>query len=652
MKFQGVVLLVLAIMCTDHFVWCAEENYMCPLPCNCTQRHISCDGLIPSAVPDSVTELFLYRIDSSEFRPKRFCSLSWKSITNLSILSVQSTQYKYFDLGVRAFVCLEKLHSFKLSTQYLRHFSDSAFIGLANVNVFELSNCKTIHWEDLKKIFLSARIFPRLTQLILSGSGIYDEILDFNQGFVNSLATRPISYIDLSFTNFIFNFSEPGKLCKTLTKLNDTGALMQYTYRFNNSKVCSSLRILDDSDSQYLRNVYKNAKCINDEIRLFFTVPFFNAVQTIYVDKFVTRSENFIAQNCTFHVFNNSRVTELHTSQNYLPNFDFKLINDKLEHLDISDNGIETINPRALNNLSSLLTLNLSKNALHKTHDTLAVLFKNAKHIQSLDLSSNDLSHIPLRSFLENTNLQNLVMSNNSLYQITFHISHLLQLNVLDLRNNNIKYLNRDSQLALEKLINTSGILLQVLLHGNPFSCSCANLQFLNWFARTRVFEESRHTYKCMLNGQNHAMDKEAVTVARKDCEQIKQKRLMKLLLITFIPICVSVFILAIIILHRRHKQKKLKQRFIEGRRHLRENATQFPVFLSYSSDDSDFVRCNILRQLQVCLTIDVIKEITHTHTHKHTQRERERESSPPSYPGFVLNRLYHHIKTCCFRCE
>ena len=604
---SGFLLIALFLMVTTSYALPVSHTDSCSPNCTCVETEIKCSGVIPYTVPEPVKTVVLTWLKPTDFSPARFCYVSWKNVTDLIIESVISKELMYFHLVGGVFDCLNQIEAFRFSSGALYKFAETTFSGLTNLSTFDLSGCKMVLWEDVAKTLSVPSNFPNLERLILSQTGVH-ELLMLDNDFIEILSLRPIVYLDLSFTLLSWDFSDPGKLCDTLTYLKYEGAQVLHSEIFTKCNVCQSLQILDDSNDKFYKTLFQNVTCKN-AIQYFRTVsPFFNNMRVLYMNSIVTGSEMFTTSNCFWVLWPGTQLTELHFAHNYLPNFDVKLYNTHLETIDLQHNKMESINKDAFRYLLSLQSLDLSHNNFGQSQDmsdTFSALFSRNENLTVIDLSANGLTSLPGTTFATNTDLRKLLLADNLLDQLTFNISHLVDLVVLDLRRNSIKSLNKVSRNYLDELYkrqvqNHSGAFVQILMNENPFSCSCDSLDFLQWFDSSPLFSASRCRYFCDSNGQHIAMGDDAVDASSDDCARIKRRRLMILLLSTLIPTGVFILILALVVCHKRRKSRMLNQRFRDGIQRLRRDTNRFPVFLSCSSDDSDLVKSHILRTLQV----------------------------------------------------
>lgn len=604
---QSLVVIYIAFNMVSHV------DSECPLGCkNITVSRIKCVGKIPFSVPDNVVEVELSQIDSREFYAGRFCHhVSWSSVKLLIFDSVNVIGSSSFGLDDDVFKCLGQIKTFKFSSKFLNNFSRLTFSGLKNVTVLDLSDCTHIPWTSLKHLLTISKNIPKLSRLILSRTGLKRNCLIIDSDFLKALSIKPLTYLDLSYTCFKLKFSKPGKLCKTLSTFKYAGATVVHSDEFVNCTACGSLRVVDDSDDNNFRQVFHNNPCINSAWAFNPKSPFFENVRVLYQNFTITPSDKFTMHNCSWRLFDRTKTVEYYFTNNYLPNFDVRLKSDRLKLIDLSHNTIQNINHEAFKMMTSLEILNLSYNNLSKGetfHKTFSALFEKCVPLKIIDISFNQFANIPRDTFISNLQLEELRLAGNAFQQLHFSISHLLNLKIIDMRFNSIRHLDGISRHSLDMLFNmqnhrhtktVNGSSTDVMLEGNPFSCECLSLEFLEWFVSSPIFASSRHKYQCEINGQIIQMTIEAVVASKEDCKRIERKRLAILLSTTLSVVSISVVITTVVILYKRRKRSLVQQHLKDSISRLKDHPNRFPVLLSYSSQDSDFVKEHILQQLQ-----------------------------------------------------
>lgn len=133
-------------------------------------------------------------------------------------------------------------------------------------------------------------------------------------------------------------------------------------------------------------------------------------------------------------------LLELHLNKNSIKTIDlyaFKGL-DKLQILDLSYNYISVVND-SMKNLTSMEYLNLRHNDLHQLNGD---EFFQMAQLSKLDLSENQLDDRFSLNMTYDNQLIELLMSHNQIQHLWFNLSHLDNLQILDLSNNNISVMN------------------------------------------------------------------------------------------------------------------------------------------------------------------------------------------------------------------
>ena len=588
--------------------------------CNVTDRRIDCNGCIPNDIYPTVNEIVVTDFNGSDFFPHMFCGVSWPGVHNLSIVNDIDWLVPKYDINNFTFECLHGIKTLKLKLPRLMSFSQKALFGLENVMILDLTGCVRLEIPGLSMgLSLDASI-PKLQTIILRAMGSAFDGIQLSQDIIDSLAQRKVRNIDMSYTTV--EFGKPlvnlDQLCKCMETWSLANSRIIHSI-VELTKPCYSLRILNLSGVKFPRvripsgNMTIKPRVFQFDQKWF---PFISYVSVIYLNNLISPDHYILIDNVTIHFSINS-ITEMHLSGYSIPlcGLKFRLDSNYLEYLDLSNNKIVRLNPDILDGLIYLKNIDLSKNLLGTSaqfHHTFSSLFLNNSKLEIVRLVQNELTYLPVNVFEFNTELKQIDLSLNKMMQITFEISHLYKLELLDLTRNAIEYLDDFSRQQIdivyknkqEKHNTTDGNSFIVDLRENAFSCKCHSMDFIKWFVHSPVFNGTKYLYYCTLDGKRTPMDKNAIVAAQYDCDKAKRK-VRRMLLMVLLP-CVSTGIVATlaIVAFKRYKRRKLYHRLRENIDLIHDDHLEyrFPVFLSYASEDSEFVEPNILQPLQVSL--------------------------------------------------
>ena len=590
----------------------------CADACSVTDWQIECIDCIPRDVlSEGVNEIVLSRLNENRIVPHMFCGVSWPHIIDLTILNAEGD---FFYIKNFTFNCLPKIDFLKLGLQYLKNFSHNAFYGLDNVEILDLTDCIRLEIPGLTPGLSSHANVPGLRTLILSNVGsAYDGIV-LSQDFMDIFAHRNIHTLDMSSSTIRFANQHVNidGLCKSVEVLKLKNSILD-NMKLDLPPACDSLRLLDVSRTTFpWASKLKGNITIKPGVYPLFDymlwINLFRRVLLIYANNIIPTTHNIYMNNVTVYLRMNNSLTEIYLSGYSLPVLEatFKIDPNQLEIFDISNNKIERLGPELLTYFKQLRIVDLSNNKLavsKQFEDTFSKLFRNNSKLESVKLSNNGLTNCPLNMFELNTEINEIDMSNNKLTQILFRISHLHKLYVLDLKRNSIEYLNIWSRHQIdmmyknkeEKQNTTDDKSFTVDLRDNIFSCKCQSLDFIKWFMHSPVFEKYRDSYYCEKDGKHIQMDKGAINTAQYDCD--KPKRETRLLLIILLPCgSTAILVVLVIVLFKQYKRQKRLRWLRKQIDLIHENqfGYRFPVFLSYASEDSEFVEPNILQPLEV----------------------------------------------------
>ena len=240
--------------------------------------------------------------------------------------------------------------------------------------------------------------------------------------------------------------------CTSLSKLIFSNADIEGSHNIENRFVCSSLLVVDTSGIQLavdaiLPRVYNrtNEAVQMDEKRY---PPLLSSVATLYLNRLVSDNHAFYFRNISVRVV---------AKNDNIPKFDveFNFIHNHMENLVLSNNRMEDIGVKVFRNFPFLRQVDISHNNLgtsKTSSEAFSVLFRENYQLEEIIAANNNILFLPRNTFLSNMLIEKIDLAGNKLKQLTFEISHLTRLKVLDMRNNSIETLDSFSRQAFDKL--------------------------------------------------------------------------------------------------------------------------------------------------------------------------------------------------------
>ncbi|XP_071128538.1 toll-like receptor 4 [Mytilus edulis] len=282
-----------------------------------------------------------------------------------------------------------------------------------------------------------------------------------------------------------------------------------------------------------------------------------------------------------------------------------------LQRLDLSNNNIDQISL----NLTYVKFLNLSGNLLGHFLEEYSYALNEPRILEFVCLSNNSIKHIFSKLFVRQPKLQNIDLSFNKLADVSFDLSQLVDLEILNLSSNTIRYLDDWSMQNIGRLLEISRS-LRVDFSNNKFLCNCYSIRFLNWTLRSRNRFVNFDTYKCTFhNGSSlelKSLRKGILIDLQRDCLNYS---------ISIIITCSAMFVFIAILLmitFYRHRQKvrfmfytlrgrlhflyyktKLKNRFRSTNPSENNLDYIYDAFVSYSDEDRAFVLNECIENLE-----------------------------------------------------
>ncbi|KAK7497244.1 hypothetical protein BaRGS_00011538, partial [Batillaria attramentaria] len=158
-----------------------------------------------------------------------------------------------------------------------------------------------------------------------------------------------------------------------------------------------------------------------------------------------------------------------------------------LETLELSGNYCFNMTETFFDHFRSLLHIRLSNVKVNPDlfTDRAGRVFQNIQLLQTLDLSLNNLIHINPSMLHVQRHLKELNLAGNRLQSLSVDLEPHEDLVLLDLSHNMLSTLLPGERQALDALAARQNFSLR--LSGNPFLCSCSNLDFVRWLWTTKV---------------------------------------------------------------------------------------------------------------------------------------------------------------------
>ena len=607
-----LIFLCLTIVVTTK----AMQTTICPKSCKCANKRMKCSWEIPTFIPDRITDVELLDIEVDMYVDGVFCRTTWNNVQHLT-LACGDTCQQTANWGNNTFRCLHNLTSIKLMLDHLAGFDKGTFLGLNKVTSLDLTDCQRVCSYDLITALADNTVLPLLSKLILKKIGTVgcSVEIEIDQKLVDILGKRPIYILDLSFCPIVFVHPNLDPLCDTLTSLDISYSTIGKRSKLDSSKCCKSLQVLTLNGAHLpnamilpFNNTFTNKHAsMNGHDQLFLSV------NNLYCNSLFSRDYTFVFINSSLTLMGKTNITNLEICGYNFINFDLMInfTENHLRRVALANNSMENIGVNVFRSLTLLSEIDLSNNRLSQTNafeTTFQQLFRKNSLLQKMNLSSNNLTHLHFYTFKSNALLSSLDLSGNKFEQILFDVKSLRHLTLLDMRNNSIIALNAESRNGLDtlyRLQHKTNIkrTFEVDLRGNHLSCDCDALDFVEWFVSSPLFT-NKDQYTCHANGRSLSMTDLAIRAAEDDCERpIRRRRTIILaVVVPSITLCCVVGVIIGIIKQRRRLLRN--KRFNDRVKLLQDDCVDFRflVFLSFSSEDDEFVMKQVLTPLQVNL--------------------------------------------------
>ncbi|KAK3612022.1 hypothetical protein CHS0354_021697 [Potamilus streckersoni] len=322
---------------------------------------------------------------------------------------------------------------------------------------------------------------------------------------------------------------------------------------------------------------------------------------------------NFSRSKLAFPILNfrvgKNRVEYLDASYSMLYNWTGPVVGfDCLTYLDLSNNHCSELSFQFFDYLPRLVTLLVSNNLLGIaiSRDEDGRIFQNLKTLQHLDLSNNRISSMDENIFRGLVSIQILNISHNLLDLFLINIGHMKNLRVLDLSQNMLQVVRYQVRIALENIASSTTEKVYVNISYNQLRCMCSTSQFMTWVRDTKTNVVGMTM--CMLaNGTKAAFNYRNdiiryINYMDKDCMSK-----LGLILGATVGISLAVFIVIVGIVYRyRWKLRYLYYMTMNRSKGYHpignsdtDNDFVYDAFISFADEDREFVRDFMLKELE-----------------------------------------------------
>ncbi|PVD35021.1 hypothetical protein C0Q70_06302 [Pomacea canaliculata] len=275
-----------------------------------------------------------------------------------------------------------------------------------------------------------------------------------------------------------------------------------------------------------------------------------------------------------------------------------------LEHLtmlNMAESKGSEVRPTFFESFPSLKVLNISGNEFREAFraDTEGKLLRRLSNLSILDISRNNIGEIPKQSFYNLENLEEIYTSQNGLGSFDVSLIHMNKLKFLDVQQNLINFFPEFLCNHLDRLAESHNV--SVNMKFNPITCTCHNINFLKWKRDSKVNFGTDDNYYCLYEDGSQGLMTDlpgTITSLEQTCGGNVGAffRLGALLLSLMTS-------LALALAYR--FRWKLRYLYYATRlnfhrqRQSADDEFDFDAFVSFSSEDNDFVMGELRRRLE-----------------------------------------------------
>ncbi|XP_045189093.2 toll-like receptor 4 [Mercenaria mercenaria] len=320
-----------------------------------------------------------------------------------------------------------------------------------------------------------------------------------------------------------------------------------------------------------------------------------------YLDLHEMRFRTELLQFCMCE----NKIETLRCDKNMIWNWKGKLLGlNRLKNLTLANNACSRISYDFFDNMTSLVSLNISKNFLGTplSKDYNGQTFKKLANLETLSLAYNGIKQLPINFFRGLTRLRNLTLKGNQIAHVDWNTQYMENLSFVDLADNFIEVINESVRKNWDKLASKTN--LSVNLAKNNLQCTCQHLDLIKWFSETRVHFMDYKTYTCKFdNGSvgNLTFVSQIYRSLESECANY-----LTIILATSAAILIGIFAIVAGTVYR--YRWNLRYMYYSAKVKLRgyvpvnndDSEFEHDAFVSYASEDGTFVRQHLVPELEM----------------------------------------------------
>ena len=331
-------------------------------------------------------------------------------------------------------------------------------------------------------------------------------------------------------------------------------------------------------------------------------IPVAQHLETVYFNS------SYIVSQIPEGRLSNNNAKHLYFQDNVFYRWIGPVMNVKsVETFNLSNNFCSELNTKFFDGFIGLKTLLLNNNMIGYSlkSDVKGLSFKYLNNLETLEMNSNKISLLSRNIFFNLTSLKYLRLKNNTMRKFIVHISHMRDLQILDLSNNELTHLSKTFTKNVD-ILSTNNPRFRLIFSGNPIRCDCENLDFIRWVSSSKniVFKKSDFciTTKTEIGRVNMINIFEFHIQLEKNCKSYIG------LIISMICLVVVVVtaIFGVIVYRYRWKIRYLyyitKGQYF-GYKTLRrkddENIYEYDAFISYAEEDREFAVHKMIENIE-----------------------------------------------------